>query len=30
VPTANMVKHGLSKPRTTVPLVQIRPVAVPA
>jgi radical SAM protein with 4Fe4S-binding SPASM domain len=30
VPTANMLKQGLSKPRTTVPLVQIRPIAVPA
>ena len=30
VPTANMLRHGLSKPRTTVPLIQIRPVAVPA
>jgi radical SAM protein with 4Fe4S-binding SPASM domain len=30
VPTANMLRHGLSKPGTTVPLIQIRPVAVPA
>jgi radical SAM protein with 4Fe4S-binding SPASM domain len=34
VPTANMLKQGLSKPRTfsgsTVPLIQIRPLAVPA
>jgi AdoMet-dependent heme synthase len=30
VPTANMLQQGLSKPRTTVPLIQIRPIAVPA
>jgi AdoMet-dependent heme synthase len=30
VPTANMLKHGLTKPRTTVPLIQIRPAALPA
>jgi len=30
VPTANMLRQGLSKPRTTVPLVQIRPAAVAA
>jgi AdoMet-dependent heme synthase len=34
VPTANMLQQGLSKPRTmagnSVPLIQIRPVAVPA
>jgi len=34
VPTANMLKQGLSKPRTmasnTAPLIQIRPIAVPA
>jgi radical SAM protein with 4Fe4S-binding SPASM domain len=34
VPTANMLKQGLTKPRTmtgnNMPLVQIRPVAVPA
>jgi AdoMet-dependent heme synthase len=29
-PTANMLQLGLVKPRTTVPLVQIRHVAVPA
>ena len=28
VPTANMLKQGVSKPRTTAPLIQIRPVAV--
>ncbi len=34
VPTANMLQQGLAKPRTTsgnsAPLIQIRPVAVPA
>jgi hypothetical protein len=30
VPTANMLRQGLSKPRTTAPLIQIRPIAVPA
>jgi len=34
VPTANMVRQGLSKPRTmsgkSAPLIQIRPIAVPA
>jgi radical SAM protein with 4Fe4S-binding SPASM domain len=30
VPTANMLQQGLSKPRTTAPLIQIRPIAVPA
>ena len=30
VPTANMLKQGLSKPRTTAQLIQIRAVAVPA
>jgi radical SAM protein with 4Fe4S-binding SPASM domain len=30
VPTANMLRQGLSKPRTTVPLVQIQPLAMPA
>ena len=30
VATANMLKQGLSKPRTTTPLVQIRPLAIPA
>jgi AdoMet-dependent heme synthase len=30
IPTANMLRQGLSKPRTTVPLVQIRPVAASA
>jgi len=30
VPTANMLRQGLSKPRTTAPLVQIQPLAVPA
>jgi radical SAM protein with 4Fe4S-binding SPASM domain len=30
IPTANMLQHGLTKPRTTVPLIQIRPVAVSA
>ena len=30
VPTANMLKHGLAKPRTAAHLVQIQPVAVPA
>jgi radical SAM protein with 4Fe4S-binding SPASM domain len=30
VATANMLRQGLSKPRSTVPLIQIRPIAVPA
>jgi hypothetical protein len=34
VPTANMLRQGLSKPRSTsgngAPLIQIRPIAVPA
>ncbi len=34
IPTANMLRQGLSKPRTmainTAPLIQIRPIAVPA
>jgi radical SAM protein with 4Fe4S-binding SPASM domain len=30
VPTANMLRQGLSKPRTTAHLIQIRPIAVPA
>lgn len=30
VPTANMLRQGLSKPRTTAPLIQIRLLAVPA
>jgi hypothetical protein len=34
IPTANMLRQGLSKPRTmsgnTPPLIQIRPIAVSA
>jgi AdoMet-dependent heme synthase len=30
VPTANMLRQGLSKPRTGAQLIQIRPVALPA
>jgi hypothetical protein len=34
VPTANMLQQGLAKPRTasanSAPLIQIRPLAVPA
>jgi hypothetical protein len=28
VPTANMLRQGLSKPRTTVPLIQIQPIEI--
>ncbi len=28
VPTANMLRQGLSKPRTTAPLIQIRPLEI--
>jgi radical SAM protein with 4Fe4S-binding SPASM domain len=30
VPTANMLRQGLSKPPGRVPLIQIRPIAMPA